>query len=130
LGRVHLLAIFTVPLTHTFQALGLCLLISLSIHRSSKGSSRLLNLKPVIWLGQLSYSIYIWQQFFCAQPAVFGWQLMWFQSFPFWILAALGTGIASYYLLERPLLRLRNRLRRPMESSKTAQIKKPYLRQN
>jgi peptidoglycan/LPS O-acetylase OafA/YrhL len=120
LQHALLLGIFTVPFAATFQALGLCLLISLSIHQPSKGIPRLLNLKPVIWLGQLSYSIYIWQQFFCTKPAVFGWQLMWFQSFQFWTLAALGTGIASYYLLERPLLKLRIRLHRPVEFPKTA----------
>jgi peptidoglycan/LPS O-acetylase OafA/YrhL len=121
LQHAHLLGIFTVPFGHTFQAMGLCLLISLSIHQPSKGASRVLNSKPVIWLGQLSYSIYIWQQFFCTNPVVFGWRLMWFQSFPFWILAALGTGITSYYLLERPLLKLRIRLHRSvLESSKTA----------
>jgi peptidoglycan/LPS O-acetylase OafA/YrhL len=120
LQHARVLGIFTVPFAATFQALGLCLLISLSIHYPSKGPSRILNLKPVTWLGQLSYSIYIWQQFYCTQPDVFGWQLMWFQSTPFWIFAALGTGIASYYLLERPLLRLRTRLHRPvLESLKT-----------
>jgi peptidoglycan/LPS O-acetylase OafA/YrhL len=119
LQHALLLGIFTVPLAATFQALGLCLLISLSINQPSKGASRVLNLKPVIWLGQLSYSIYIWQQFFCTKPDMFGWQPMWFQSSPFWIFAALGTGIASYYLLERPLLKLRIRLHRPAESPKT-----------
>jgi peptidoglycan/LPS O-acetylase OafA/YrhL len=121
LQRALAFGIFTVPLAPTFQALGLCLLISLSIHQPSEGPSRVLNFKPVIWLGQLSYSIYIWQQFFCTKPGVFGWQPMWFQSSPFWIFAALGTGIASYYLLERPLLKLRIRLHRPvLVSPKTA----------
>jgi peptidoglycan/LPS O-acetylase OafA/YrhL len=117
LQHAFLLGIFTVPLGATLQALGLCVLISLSIHQPSKGPSRVLNSKPVVWLGQLSYSIYIWQQFFCTKPDVFGWQLMWFQSSQFWILAAVGAGISSYYLLERPLMKLRIRLRRPVLES-------------
>jgi peptidoglycan/LPS O-acetylase OafA/YrhL len=121
LQHALVLGIITVPLAPSFQALGLCLLISLSIHQPSKGASKVLNLKPVIWLGRLSYSIYIWQQFFCTEPELFGWRLMWFQASPFWILAALGTGLASYFLLERPLLKLRIRLHRPvLESPKTA----------
>jgi peptidoglycan/LPS O-acetylase OafA/YrhL len=114
LNRIFLLGILMVPFGNTFQALGLCLLISLSIHHPFKGQWQVLNFKPVVWLGKLSYSIYIWQQFFCTKPIVFGWQRTWFQSSPFWILAAFGTGIASYYLLERPLLKLRIRLHRPV----------------
>lgn len=90
----------------------MALLISLSIHLPTRGAFVLLNRKPVIWLGQLSYSLYIWQELFCAKPKDFGWQGTWFQSFPLWIIAALMAACASYYLLERPLMALRKRLHR------------------
>jgi peptidoglycan/LPS O-acetylase OafA/YrhL len=59
---------------------------------------RVLNIAPVVWLGQISYSLYLWQQPFvnAASPMRFG------------ILAALGMACFSYYLIERPLLRYRD----------------------
>lgn len=105
-----ILGIFTVPLGPLTEALGMALLMSLSVHRADWGLFRVLNLRPMVWLGQLSYSVYLWQQIFCADPGRFGWESPWFQSFYLWIPAALAVASASYYLLERPLLALRKRL--------------------
>jgi peptidoglycan/LPS O-acetylase OafA/YrhL len=60
---------------------------------------RILNLAPVMWLGQISYSLYLWQQPFVnpASPMRYG------------VLAALAMACCSYYLIERPLLRYRDR---------------------
>ncbi len=60
---------------------------------------RILNIAPVVWLGQISYSLYLWQQPFTnpASPMRFG------------LLGALGMACLSYYLVERPLLRYRDR---------------------
>lgn len=102
----------TVPLGPLVQGAGLCWLISLSIHQSERGLWRTLNLRPVVWLGKLSYSLYLWQQFFCAKPDMFGWSSPWFQSFSWWLPASLAAAAASYYLLEMPLLSLRKRLHR------------------
>ena len=61
---------------------------------------RVLNVEPVMWLGRISYSLYLWQQLF-----VFGKQPR-----P-WYLAALAIAMAatSYYLVELPMLRFRER---------------------
>jgi peptidoglycan/LPS O-acetylase OafA/YrhL len=60
---------------------------------------RILNLAPVVWLGQISYSLYLWQQPFMnpSSPMRYG------------VFAALGMACCSYYLIERPLLRYRDR---------------------
>jgi peptidoglycan/LPS O-acetylase OafA/YrhL len=60
----------------------------------------ILNCGPVKWLGGISYSLYLWQQLF-----VFGKQPR-----P-WYLAAIAIALAaaSYYCVEQPLLRLRER---------------------
>ncbi len=69
-----------------------------------------LNSLPMIQLGLLSYSIYIWQQIFCSNYRVFGWQTsVWWMSFPGWFLPTFIVAIMSYYGLERPLLKLRAR---------------------
>jgi peptidoglycan/LPS O-acetylase OafA/YrhL len=61
---------------------------------------RVLNLAPVVWLGNISYSLYLWQQPFLnpASPSRYG---------VFW---AVGLACASYYLVEKPMLRVRDRV--------------------
>jgi peptidoglycan/LPS O-acetylase OafA/YrhL len=63
---------------------------------------RILNVTPVVWLGQISYSLYLWQQPFMhsakdpSPPLRSG--LLW----------AMAVACVSYYLVERPLLRYRD----------------------
>jgi peptidoglycan/LPS O-acetylase OafA/YrhL len=58
---------------------------------------RFLNARPVIWLGLLSYSIYLWQQ-------LFAWTDL---STPVKLLCILGCATISYYAIERPFQNLR-----------------------
>lgn len=65
---------------------------------------RALNWPPVAWLGRISYSLYLWQELFCSSRTLhFGYSLM---------LPAVGCACLSYYLVEQPMLRLRDRMRR------------------
>jgi peptidoglycan/LPS O-acetylase OafA/YrhL len=62
------------------------------------------------WIGRVSYSLYIWQGLFTSNEL----HLLWGERF--WVLnllAMFATSIASYYLLERPLIRWGHRMRRP-----------------
>lgn len=59
-----------------------------------------LNAAPVVWLGQLSYGLYLWQQLFAFGEHPRPWY------FP---LLAVAVAAASYYLLEQPMIRLRER---------------------
>jgi len=92
------------------QSLGFAVLLLASILFPL--AFRFLNWAWVQWLGTLSYSIYIWQQIFCAAPDNYGCTSIWWMTFPYWIVPAILTAIVSYYGLERPLLRLRARYRR------------------
>ena len=71
-------------------------------HASPLG--RLLNAAPVAYVGTLSYSLYLWQQLFLNphSTAVYC-------RFPLNVALAIVAGVASYYLVERPFLRLRER---------------------
>jgi peptidoglycan/LPS O-acetylase OafA/YrhL len=61
---------------------------------------RILNIAPVMWLGRISYSLYLWQQpFFFAQTPEPAYRLLF----------ALGLACLSYYLVEQPALRLRQK---------------------
>jgi peptidoglycan/LPS O-acetylase OafA/YrhL len=76
---------------------------------------RILNFAPVVWLGRISYSLYLWQEpFFFAQSRQPAYKLL------------LGLGLAcfSYYLVERPVLKLRDQKTTapPLEASKTAHL--------
>ncbi len=94
----------------SFQAIGFTLLMLQSLLLPEYGFYRALNWKWVRHIGVLSYSIYIWQQMFCGtEKSVFGLTSAWWLRFPTWILTALLAAHASYYLLEKPLLKLRAR---------------------
>ncbi len=74
------------------------------------------NFKALSWpviaeVGVISYSIYIWQQIFCAGPETYGIQTFWWMSFPGWLIPVLIVSFVSYYGFERPLLGLRRRFR-------------------
>jgi peptidoglycan/LPS O-acetylase OafA/YrhL len=62
----------------------------------------ILNVAPVAWIGRVSYSIYLWQQpfFFNSNPHS--------PLFPLW---GLVLACISYYLIEQPILRYRDRKR-------------------
>jgi peptidoglycan/LPS O-acetylase OafA/YrhL len=96
-----------VPLGPSFQALGFSILLLQSICLPYWGIYRFLNLKYVIWIGVISYSIYIWQQIFCSPSDIFGIGVVWWFSFPAWILTALLVASISYYNIERHFMRLR-----------------------
>jgi peptidoglycan/LPS O-acetylase OafA/YrhL len=60
----------------------------------------ILNISPMVWLGKISYSLYLWQQpFFFGPPGTPAYRLFF------------GVGLAclSYYLVERPVLGLREK---------------------
>ena len=65
---------------------------------------KVLNLRPLVFVGTLSYSLYLWQQPFLNRG---GDGL--FHTFPLNLSAAIGCALVSYYLVERPMLRLGNR---------------------
>ena len=67
----------------------------------------ILNTPPVAWLGKISYSLYLWQQLF-----VFGTHPRpWYDIF-----FAMAMAAASYYAVEQPMLRLREKNARERHS--------------
>jgi peptidoglycan/LPS O-acetylase OafA/YrhL len=80
---------------------GIALLLDRWMRFPDRAMGRLLNARPIAWVGTVSYSLYIWQELFVRTE---------------WPLAAklaclLGCAIASHYLIERPCLTLRARFR-------------------
>jgi peptidoglycan/LPS O-acetylase OafA/YrhL len=66
---------------------------------------RLLNTPPLVAVGVLSYSIYLWQQPFTGVSSAVNWSSRWPQNLLFIFAAA----TASYFIIERPFLKLKTR---------------------
>ncbi len=66
---------------------------------------RLLNSAPLVFIGTISYSLYLWQQLFLNRHSASVTA-----SFPLNLALAVGAALLSYYLIEQPSLGLRQRL--------------------
>lgn len=90
----------------TIMNVGIALCIDRCVTRgASDRLGRLLNSRPLVFIGVMSYSIYLWQQLFLnkassALPA----------QFPLNIILSCACALLSYYLIERPSLRMRHQL--------------------
>ena len=73
--------------------------------------SRALELAPVRWVGRISYSLYLWQQLFVmgSKKVLRPFPMGWLQELPLNIVAAFACAAASYYLIERPMIRFGQR---------------------
>ena len=64
---------------------------------------RALNSRPVAWLGRISYSLYLWQELFCSNAALHGGYFL--------VLPSIACACLSFYLVEQPMLQIRDRLK-------------------
>jgi peptidoglycan/LPS O-acetylase OafA/YrhL len=67
-----------------------------------------LNSRLLAGIGTISYSLYVWQQFFLLHPQGTH-PLGWLGAFPYNVIAAFIAAICSFYFLERPTARLGRR---------------------
>ena len=75
---------------------------------------KLLNCAPAVWIGRLSYSLYLWQQLFMFNTLTLPWYIK--------ILGAFACAAGSYYLVERPCLQWRSRLMRKQPESERSTL--------
>jgi peptidoglycan/LPS O-acetylase OafA/YrhL len=80
-------------------------------------STKFLNFRPVVYVGVLSYSLYVWQQIFLN---IFSTQ--WVNRFPQNLLFAFAAAAVSYHFIETPFLKLRERIseRKKLRSAQAA----------
>jgi peptidoglycan/LPS O-acetylase OafA/YrhL len=82
------------------------LLLIGTLRRPGGGLGAVLELRPLAWLGRISYSVYLWQEIFFVwddeRSAAFGA----LQSPPWRLLLTLACAATSYYALEKPAIRL------------------------
>jgi peptidoglycan/LPS O-acetylase OafA/YrhL len=70
-------------------------------------SYQILNSKAAIWLGAMSYSLYLWQE-----PFLNSWVTDWYASWPINLLLALACACFSTYMIEKPLMQYKYRFYR------------------
>ncbi len=68
-------------------------------------AGRTLEFSALRWIGRLSYSLYIWQQLFLGFGVAFR-PFGFFSRFPVNLASVMALSCLSYYLMERPLMRL------------------------
>jgi peptidoglycan/LPS O-acetylase OafA/YrhL len=95
---------FNLGLGVTIGNLGIAMAIHRSVRHPEFPVGRVLESRPLVFIGALSYSLYLWQQPFLNRRAD-----GWFASFPFHLALAFGAALVSYYLVEKPVLALRMR---------------------
>ena len=99
--------LFYSPLTRLWMPMLIPLLIAGTLTHPTWRLSRILELRPIRWIGRLSFSLYMWQLLFLVETSH---SPNWWQQFPVNILLAFLAAVASYYLVERPLQKLGRRL--------------------
>jgi peptidoglycan/LPS O-acetylase OafA/YrhL len=89
-------------LFNTFSGAGIALVVYSCTTQPAHWLSRLLGTLPLRALGLISYSLYLWQQIWMTPAFQF--------SLPVALAGALACGTASYWLVEKPGLKLRHHI--------------------
>jgi peptidoglycan/LPS O-acetylase OafA/YrhL len=74
--------------------------------------TRILEWSPLRWIGRISYSLYLWQQLFFTERFLYFHPLGRLEAWPFNLYLTFMLATLSYYVVERPLIRLGHRLTR------------------
>ncbi len=109
--------LFWVLLSPTFTLLFTVFILALIVQPAS-AVSRVLSNPVLVWIGRLAYSLYLWHAFAWGLAAEFVLKrlLHWDEAGPLGEPLRFGAAIlvaaASYYVIERPFLKLKNRWQR------------------
>ena len=93
---------YLVAQTLTHVAIALCVDRCVRIRRG--GIDRVLHAAPLRFVGAISYSLYLWQQPFLSPNTTL------LAAFPGNLGLAVACAVACHYVVERPLLRVKDRL--------------------
>jgi peptidoglycan/LPS O-acetylase OafA/YrhL len=95
---------YTLTVGRSLEAIGATLLVIWAIDHPLSFIGRTLNWKPVMFVGYISYSLYLWQQMFLTEynHTISG-------RFPWNILATIAAALLSYWVIEQPFQRLKQR---------------------
>ena len=92
----------------TIAHLAIAVCIDRAVRLPSGWLGRLLNARAVVFVGILSYSLYLWQEPF-MNPFLSLQHIS--TAFPYNLILTVLMALGSYYLIERPFLKLRSAFR-------------------
>jgi peptidoglycan/LPS O-acetylase OafA/YrhL len=100
------------PFGYTVCGAAIAFFLLWCVRNPASVTGRILNARPIVHIGVLSYSIYLWQTLFLHHDnaTVFGHSLRLLTVFPFSWIGILAAAELSVYLVEKPSLHLRNHL--------------------
>jgi len=99
---------YLLPFGYTLEAVAISYLLLYFVRKPDSIGGRLLNSKPLVHLGLISYSLYLWQQIFLTD--LLGSSRL--GKFPVNLIAAFLAAELSWKVVEQPALRLRRKLER------------------
>jgi peptidoglycan/LPS O-acetylase OafA/YrhL len=91
----------------TSANLGIALVLLHLVTHPGRRAGRLLGSAPLVAIGTLSYSLYLWQE-----PFLYFRNSAWIGSFPQNVVFAVLAALASYFIVERPFLAIKDGLAR------------------
>jgi peptidoglycan/LPS O-acetylase OafA/YrhL len=104
---LHFKGSYSITVGKTLELACIAIIITAAAFSLSPTLSVVLNWRPLTYIGVLSYSLYVWN------PLFLNAETHWFLNvFPLNFIGIFAAGAGSYYLIERPVLRLKDRLRR------------------
>jgi peptidoglycan/LPS O-acetylase OafA/YrhL len=92
----------------TIELVCICIVITAAVSFPGTILFRFLNWRPLAFIGVLSYSLYVWNNLFLYREG--HWLV---NRFPLNFICAAGMALASHYFVEKPFLRLKDRLHKP-----------------
>lgn len=103
--------LFFYPFDYLVSSLLIAVFIYYIVHCDAKNIVyKVLNFPVISYLGVLSYSLYLWQEPFLARAENYQVKPFW-TAYPLNLLFVVTAALLSYYLVERPFLRLKIYLR-------------------
>lgn len=89
--------------TYVIQSLGACLFLVWIFYNQSSIITTILELKPIAYLGKISYGVYVYQGFFIGNAE----GVLTIQRFPFNIILTIICAVFSYHFVEQKILKFK-----------------------